>query len=889
MKILLISNAFNGLTQRVWLEMRRLGHQVIFESASKGQEKHLIRQYQYWKPDHVLCPFLTMATPPEIPALINHPGPRGDRGYSSLDWCLLKRLRTFGSTLLVAEAEMDAGPVHTHTTYIVPWQQRYMQAQRKLTKSSLYRRESTEAAVRLIKQWLYNISLEPPLEPVRWLPHELPPMERGMTQADCAIDFTTQTADEIVHRIRCRDGQPGVLTSQLIPGQRVFVYGAHLESGVHCETPGRILAHRDDALLISAAGNTSLWITHAKLQLNKQQLTCIMNAPAYKLPALYLLPPAMRVTLDEDVRPELFGSFELSASKRQVETWREIWYEVQDNVCRLYFEFYNGAMNTKQCRRLYAALREVATLEQVQVVVLMGGYDSFSNGIHLNTIEHATDPAQESWNNIVAMNQVVKQIMEMPAHQTTVTWFRASSGAGGTMLGLASDYVYASPGVVFNAHYASMGLFGSEYWTYNLPRRVGAEKAYQLTHECVPLSVEEAVEIGMIDGIADEKTMPAILESILGSWSQDTVTKQSRLSNPEWQQKVQDAGEYELAQMWENFHDPAYHRARNQFVYKAVTPYTPWTLQRMNARAAGYAAQMSGRDIARRMRDQLKADIESVSMSHGRIPCFAVVQVGRRADSDLFIREKLRAATAVGIQLIHIRLYDSDTKTLSHTTQEQEEEIIARIRQLNSDRDVDGIVLQLPLPNKELNTAHIVDQIALEKDIDGLRWTHPDSRYMPCAVEAIRRLLSEYQVKVRGVHVLIVGASHLLGMPLSRVLKQQHATVTVCDIHTPQLVLNSLLQQADIVISAVGKPGLIRHVRAGACVIDAGIMVENRASDSASITTVTASTKSHVHGDVDFDSIRSAASLVTPVPGGVGPITVGILLQHAWHAFRTNP
>jgi putative two-component system hydrogenase maturation factor HypX/HoxX len=144
-----------------------------------------------------------------------------------------------------------------------------------------------------------------------------------------------------------------------------------------------------------------------------------------------------------------------------VRTWREIWYEVENGVCYLYFDFYNGAMSTSQCRRLQQALKHVESLPDVKVVVLMGGDNFFSNGIHLNTIEAAEDSIKESMENIVAIDDVCEAIMRM-SNKITIASMRGNAGAGGVMMALAADQVYVHEGVVLNPHYRTMGLYGSE-------------------------------------------------------------------------------------------------------------------------------------------------------------------------------------------------------------------------------------------------------------------------------------------------------------------------------------------------------------------------------------------------------------------------------------------
>jgi putative two-component system hydrogenase maturation factor HypX/HoxX len=157
-------------------------------------------------------------------------------------------------------------------------------------------------------------------------------------------------------------------------------------------------------------------------------------------------------------------------------------------------------MGTDHCRRLAEAVL-YARKRPTKVIVLSGGRDFWSNGIHLNLIEAAPDPAVESWRNINAMNDLVHAILTT-TDRLTIAALYGSAGAGGVMMALAADRVFARDGVVLNPHYKGMGgLYGSEYWTYSLPKRVGPEKAMELTEQCLPISVHEAREIGLIDDV----------------------------------------------------------------------------------------------------------------------------------------------------------------------------------------------------------------------------------------------------------------------------------------------------------------------------------------------------------------------------------------------------
>jgi putative two-component system hydrogenase maturation factor HypX/HoxX len=177
---------------------------------------------------------------------------------------------------------------------------------------------------------------------------------------------------------------------------------------------------------------------------------------------------------------------------------REIQYRRAGDVGMLSFDFYNGAVSTDQCHRLAAALRTAVT-EDTQVLLLQGGA-VFCNGIHLNVIEAAGDPAAEAWHNITAIDDVCREIITC-TRQLVVAAVGGNAGAGGVMLALGADQVLLRSGVVLNPHYRTMGLFGSEYWTYVLPRRVGAHRAVRLTEECLPLGAAEAVEIGLADAL----------------------------------------------------------------------------------------------------------------------------------------------------------------------------------------------------------------------------------------------------------------------------------------------------------------------------------------------------------------------------------------------------
>ena len=255
-------------------------------------------------------------------------------------------------------------------------------------------------------------------------------------------------------------------------------------------------------------------------------------------------------------------------------------------------------MSTGQCRRLLAAYRYVQS-RPVKVIVLGGPRDFFANGIHLNVIQAADDPAAESWRNINAMDDLVQAILTNTG-QLTVAALAGNAAAGGLMLALAADRVWCREGAVLNPHYRLMGLHGSEYWTYTLPRRVGAGEAARLTQACLPVTPGSALRSGLVDHvIADDA---AGFRAQVAAWAQRLArspeyrglltAKARELAAAERQRPLDAYRAAELAVMHRNFSDPRepYARLRRAFVYKEKPVCTPPHLARHRAQPAGSPA-----------------------------------------------------------------------------------------------------------------------------------------------------------------------------------------------------------------------------------------------------------------------------------------------------------
>lgn len=576
MKILFVTSAHNSLSQRLWIELTDRGHNVVVALASNAQA--MVSAAEEQAPDLIVAPMLKIAIPEALwsryTCLIVHPGIRGDRGPSSLDWAIADGETMWGVTILQAEAGWDTGPVwasHEFSLGTCP-----------PTKSSLYRHDVTEAAVRGVLEAVAKFESgqfrTEPLDPAA-------PDQRGcfrppMRQSDRGIDWMHDSTGTIIRRIRAADSAPGVLGNLF--GKSFFFYGAHAEGQL--EGPrGRILAQRHGAVCLGTTDG-ALWITHLKAADDadfrepssiarfsgtvKSRVAEQARVAGIKLPATSVLGPMAR-----DI-PEVPLS---NATPNGCETFREITYTEEDGVGYLAFDFYNGAMSTEQCYRLRNAFLYART-RPTKVIVLSGGKDFWSNGIHLNVIEAAMNPATESWRNINAIDDLVFEILQTMSH-LVIAGLRGNAGAGGVMLALAADYIFARQGVVLNPHYKSMGdLYGSEYWTYTLPRRVGRDRALELTDACLPIGTTAAERIGLLDEVFAESV--ADFETELRDrarrlardpqfWHLLRAKTERRLAD-EIVKPLAGYRQEELARMWVNFFgaDRAYHQARCAFVFK---------------------------------------------------------------------------------------------------------------------------------------------------------------------------------------------------------------------------------------------------------------------------------------------------------------------------------
>lgn len=590
MRILLISSAFSGLTQRFYTELEDAGYTVSVE-LHLGDIPQLLEGVELFKPDLILCPFLTRRLPPEIyqhtKSIIVHPGIKGDRGPSSLDWAIQSGETEWGVTLLEAAEEMDSGDVWSSKTFPL----------RETTKSSLFYREVTQAAVDCLWEVLsyFNAPDFKP-EPLDYSkPGFKGKLQPLIKQADRAIDWKKHKTDDIVRHINAADGSPGLLDE--ICGLPVFLFNAHKESRLTGK-PGEIIATANQAVC-RATVDGAVWIGHLKPKLEA-------DAKGVKLPATQVLKDVLPKTNPSALKglfskPIQAIEIDYTQPGRQLPC-QEVWYEQEGAIAYLYFPFHNGGMGTDQCRLLLSVYQQVATLP-VKAIVLMGGEECWSNGIHLNHIEIAASPADESWANINAIDDLIHQIITT-LDKVTIAAVAGGAGAGGAILALAADKVFAREGVIFNPHYKNMGeLYGSEYWTYLLPKRVGQEMAATLTDQRLPVSAKKAWHIGMIDKVLDKNhgIFTAQVKHLANAAVADNEMLQKYLDEKAktrcFDESLKSLAAYrtfELTQMYANFYgNEDYHQARRNFVYKTNTDtQTPDNIA-LHRRQTGLIARLS--------------------------------------------------------------------------------------------------------------------------------------------------------------------------------------------------------------------------------------------------------------------------------------------------------
>jgi len=270
---------------------------------------------------------------------------------------------------------------------------------------------------------------------------------------------------------------------------------------------------------------------------------------------------------------------------------------------------------------------------------------------------------------------------------------------------------------------------------------------------------------------------------------------------------------------------------------------------------------LDGKALSNKVLNEMKTIIRKLEPKPG----LTVILVGDDPASAVYVRNKHQACEKVGIRSNIVKLPRQSTQ----------EEVIRVIEELNQDQDVHGILVQLPLP-EHMDTEKVLSFVAAEKDVDGFHAMNAGRLFrglkslVPCTPKGVMRLLQEYEIPVQGKNAVVLGRSNIVGKPMAHLLLDQNATVTICHRNTQDL--QGVCREADILVAAVGKPNMVKAswVKPGACVMDVGI---SRLPDGT------------LCGDVDFGEVSKVAGWITPVPGGVGPMTIAMLLENTFEAY----
>jgi putative two-component system hydrogenase maturation factor HypX/HoxX len=564
MRILLLATSFNSLTQRVFLELTQRRHAVSVEfDVNDAVTTEAVRLA---RPDLVIAPFLKRKIPEavwsKVPCLVVHPGPVGDQGPAALDHAILSGATRWGVTVFQANGTFDAGDVWAHRSFEM----------RQASKSSLYRDEVSAHAVSAVLEAVQKFEVRQRPEPL-FLVADTPVFRPAIEPEARRIDWAQDSTATVVAKIRSADGAPGV--PDTLFGEPCRLFHAFPETVINGKRPGEIIGWRDGAIL-RATCDGAVWIGAVSRE----------PKPGER---------AVKVPTTHAFADEIDGLKELTVSltsDRRRTTYQEIVYREVGPVGYLTFDFHNGAMSTDQCRRLLEAYA-YALSRPTKVLGLLGGRDFWSNGMHLGVIETSKSPADESWANINAIDDLAREII-LTDDKVTIAALRGNAGAGGVFLALAADFVVARQGIVLSPHYKNMGnLFGSEYWTYLLPKRVGEARARTIMETRLPLGTTEAQDLGLIDAVLSPdradftRGLWAMAESLAneGSYRARLAEKRWRRWQDEQRRPLERYRADELDRMRLNFYgfDPSYHVARYNFITKVPHSRTPLHLAKHRA------------------------------------------------------------------------------------------------------------------------------------------------------------------------------------------------------------------------------------------------------------------------------------------------------------------
>jgi len=290
------------------------------------------------------------------------------------------------------------------------------------------------------------------------------------------------------------------------------------------------------------------------------------------------------------------------------------------------------------------------------------------------------------------------------------------------------------------------------------------------------------------------------------------------------------------------------------------------------------AKVLSGKEISKKIKEGMKEEVQQIKEKNSEFaPGLTIVQVGDREDSNVYVRMKMKTATELGFKPEHVKV----SKNASQS------ELVNLINSLNADKTVHGIIVQLPLDtDEEIDTTKVINSVLPTKDVDCLnevntgKLAHGDLKgFLPCTPHGCMTMIEESGIELQGKRAVVVGRSKIVGMPMSMLLTWANATVTICHSRTQNL--EDIVREADVLVAACGRPKMIKGswIKQGAIVIDCGINSIEDASRKSGRRLV---------GDVDYDEAKRRASYITPVPGGVGPMTVCMLMKNTLESAKRH-
>ena len=280
----------------------------------------------------------------------------------------------------------------------------------------------------------------------------------------------------------------------------------------------------------------------------------------------------------------------------------------------------------------------------------------------------------------------------------------------------------------------------------------------------------------------------------------------------------------------------------------------------------------SGKALAATIKERLAVEVKELEQKYGRKPNLVVILVGDDPGSKSYVAGKTKAADFIGMENTLIRMEDTVTQ----------DELLSVVNELNADKNVDGILVQLPLP-KQIDEDLILNTISRDKDVDGFHQINAADLFqsrvnpatvLPCTPHGVIKMLEAMGVEIQGKNAVVIGRSNIVGMPVAKMLLDKNATVTICHSRTKNLA--EVTRQADILVSAIGRPKFVKEemVKEGAVVIDVGTSMNPETGK--------------ICGDVDFDAVAPKTSFITPVPGGVGPMTIACLMENTVNCFLNH-